>query len=53
MLDFGRSLIFPAPAHMGSADSLKKMVAGAGFRDVSVKQKGKLGSRYYFITGRK
>lgn len=53
MLDFGRSLIFPAPAHMGSADSLKKLVAGAGFRDVSVKQKGKLGSRYYFITGRK
>ncbi len=53
MLDFGRSLIFPAPAHMGSAESLRNLVSEAGFRDVSVKQKRKLGSKYYFITGRK
>ncbi len=53
MLCFGRNMIFPAPPHMGSAGGLKSLLEDAGFRDVSVKQKRKLGSRYYFITGRK
>lgn len=53
LLDFGRSMIFPAPAHMGSARALRDILLEAGFRDISVSRKRKLGTAYYFITGKK
>lgn len=50
ILEFGKSIMISPPPHLKNKKSVRALFKSAGFKNIKIKEKKKLFTRYYFIT---
>ncbi|RLF24618.1 MAG: AAA family ATPase, partial [Thermoplasmata archaeon] len=50
---FGKSLFVSPPEELKNKNNIRKLFKKAGFKNIKIKEKKKLFTKYYFITAEK
>jgi len=53
ILEFGKSLFVSPPEELKNKNNIRKLFKKAGFKNIKIKEKKKLFTKYYFITAEK